>query len=161
MVQARWNACGDWETMMIQKDISGAIFSGESIHLVSENTHNLVDTQEDKVQCRWAERGLWQSFRIENYGGRAISSGDAVFLQAWTGQMLDVSGVDVSARWNDYGEWQRMIIEKAGNEDQAGKGEIFPGDVIFLRAHTGNYLDVGAGTSVQARWPERGVWQSF
>lgn len=65
-----------------------------------------------------------------------------------------VDGADVQARWTDYGNWQKMIIEKNGN------GAILPGDVIFLRVHTGKQIDV-SGTSVQARWSEKGLWQSL
>ncbi|CAE7390130.1 unnamed protein product [Symbiodinium natans] len=37
---------------------------------------------------------------------------------------------------------------------------IRPGDEVFLRAHTGYFLDVEADR-VQARWEDMGVWQSL
>jgi hypothetical protein len=35
---------------------------------------------------------------------------------------------------------------------------MYSGDSVYLKAHTGNYIDV-EGSSVQARWTERGAWQ--
>jgi len=35
-----------------------------------------------------------------------------------------------------------------------------PGDAIFLRAHTGNMIEV-EDAAVQARWPEQGTWQEL
>ena len=37
-----------------------------------------------------------------------------------------------------------------------------PGDLIFLKAHTGCYLEVQEeGSPVQARWEDLGVWQGL
>lgn len=40
------------------------------------------------------------------------------------------------------------------------KSCVSAGDVVFLRVFHGRYVDV-QGSSVQARWPEKGDWQSF
>lgn len=48
------------------------------------------------------------------------------------------------------------MIEKA-----SGVGEmIYDGETIYLRSHTGKYIDV-EGTSVQARYEEKGDWQAL
>merc|ERR1711988_577531 len=39
-------------------------------------------------------------------------------------------------------------------------GALFSGDFVHLLAHTGNRIEVEV-TSVQARWPEAGLWQTF
>jgi len=47
---------------------------------------------------------------------------------------------------------QRFVIENHGGR------AIFSGDAVYLKAHTGNQIDVSSEV-VQARWPERGDWQ--
>merc|ERR1711981_1408091 len=53
-----------------------------------------------------------------------------------------------------HGNWQAMSIVK-----EMG-GSVKSGDAVFLRAHTGAYIDV-SGESVQARWAEKGDWQKL
>merc|ERR1711998_632095 len=104
--------------MGIEVEAVGAVFSGDSIHLLA-HTGNRIEVEGTSVQARWSEAGLWQTFTIQNYGGRAIFSGDAVFLQAHTGMMVDVQDTDVQARWQDWGDWQRFFIQK-----KTGSGAI-------------------------------------
>merc|ERR1712093_960438 len=68
---------------------------------------------------------------------------------------MGVQDTAVRADWNDYGLWQTFIIQK-----KSGKGPVMPGDSIFLRAHTGKFIEVD-GVAVQARWNEEGEWQSL
>merc|ERR1712093_281264 len=68
---------------------------------------------------------------------------------------MGVQDTAVRADWNDYGLWQTFIIQK-----KSGKGPVMPGDSIFLRAHTGKFVEVD-GVEVQARWYEEGQWQSL
>lgn len=44
-------------------------------------------------------------------------------------------------------------------ENYGGRA-IYSGDTVFLKAHTGNFVDV-EGIEVQARWQDRGEWQRF
>merc|ERR1711907_571774 len=49
------------------------------------------------------------------HGSGAIMPGDSIFLQAHTGNLIDVQGTAVQARWSDTGDWQTLVIEKAAN----------------------------------------------
>merc|ERR1711881_830675 len=60
----------------------------------------------------------------------------------------------VQSRWVSRGNWQAIRIEKEMD------GSVNSGDVVFLRTHTGAYIDV-SGESVQARWDDRGEWQKL
>merc|ERR1711976_577180 len=117
--------------MRIEKEAVGALFSGDSVHLLA-HTGNHVEVDGEFVGARWPEAGAWQTFTIENYGGRIISSGDFVFLRAHTGLLLHVQDAAVLAMWSEYGEWQRFVIQK-----KDGNGPIMPGDSITLHANTG------------------------
>lgn len=152
-VSARWNDCAGWQTMVIETAqpavfISGAIVSGDLIHLAVPHTGNLIEIEGIIVQARWSERGLWQTLTIERKhgGGRVLFSGDTVFLRAHTGQLLDVQDVDVQAQWSDRRFSQEFVIER-----KDGPGAVLPGDSIFFRVHTGKRIDV-QGDRVQARW---------
>lgn len=41
------------------------------------------------------------------------------------------------------------------------EARVFYGDPFFLRAFYGRYVDVDGSTSVQARWGDKGDWQTF
>merc|ERR1712036_44893 len=71
LVQARWDDCGDWQAMRIEKEATGALFSGDSLHLIA-HTGNRLEVEGISVGARWSEAGLWQTFIIENDGGRVI-----------------------------------------------------------------------------------------
>jgi len=156
VVQARWEDCGVWQGLRIEKEIAGSVRSGDFVNLLA-HTGNYVEVESESVAARWNDRGDWQRLKIETFGGRGIFSGDRIFLTAHTGKMLDAEDAvsDVQARWHDFGGgWQTFVIEKIGG------GLIFPGDRIFLKASTGTFVDV-EGTSVRARWTEKGDWQSL
>jgi len=64
------------------------------------------------AQARWSDRGAWQRFIIQKNGGGTIFPGDAVFLEAYTGNLIDIEGTEVKARWTERGNWQTLVIEK-------------------------------------------------
>ncbi|CAK0843123.1 unnamed protein product [Prorocentrum cordatum] len=66
-----------------------------------------------------------------------------------------VTGDAVEARSDETGPTQELVVEKEAND-----GAIWPGDVVFLMAHTGKCIDV-QGDVVSARWPMHGPWQAF
>merc|ERR1711881_758887 len=123
VVQARWDDCGDWQSMLIQKEADGALFSGASIHLlahtgkrveVEAHTGALVDCESVTVQCRWRDWGAWQTFFIERKDGKgAVMPGDTIFLRAHTGKFIEVQGSTVRASWSEKGAWQSLVIEPA------------------------------------------------
>lgn len=153
-VQARWNECGDWQSLRIEREVAGALFSGDSIHLLA-HTGARVDVEVDFANARWDDKGTWQTFTIQNHGGRAIYSGDAVFLTAHTQAVLHVEDTAVLAKWTEYGAWQTFFLQRKN-----GTGPLMHGDTIFLRAHTGRFIEI-EGIAVQARWFEKGDWQSL
>jgi len=154
VIRARWNDCGDWQAMKIEREISGAIASGDRIHLLGHTGKRVDADPNGSVNARWSDTALWQTFTMYNYGGRNVFHGDAVFLKAHTGRLVHVEGTQVAAKWQEWGDWQRFIIHKRG------AGPIMPGDIIFLYAHNGKVVDV-SGTEVQARWADEGLWQSL
>jgi hypothetical protein len=155
VVRARWEECGDWQALKIEREVVGALFSGDSVHLLA-HTGNRIEVEGSSVAARWTEMGVWQTFTIQSYGGRALFSGDSVFVQAHTQKLLHVEwDAVVRADWSAWGEWQRLIIER-----KHGNGPVMPGDAVFLRVHTGNFIDV-EGVKVQARFQDRGLWQSI
>lgn len=50
--------------------------------------------------------------------------------------------------------WQTFTVENYGGR------VILSGDAVFLKAHTGKFIDV-QGVEVQARWSDRGNWQKL
>jgi len=154
-IRARWNDCGEWQSMKLEKEVAGALFSGSFINLLAHTGKRIEVDPSGSVHAHWSEKGIWQTFAIENYGGRNIVSGDAVFLKAHTGALVHVEQNVVRAKWNEYGNWQRFIIES-----KRGNGPIMPGSQVFLRAHTGKMIDV-EGVMVQARFSDKGLWQSL
>ena len=61
----------------------------------------------------------------------------------------------VRAQYDDQdGEWQELTIEKDS------EGVISSGDSIYLRAHTGNPIDI-EWEDAQARYNDKGDWQRF
>ena len=68
---------------------------------------------------------------------------------------IDIEDEDVRARYDDQdGLWQRLILEKDSD------GPILSGDSIYLRAHTGKYIDVETAVA-RARYDDHGDWQRF
>ena len=65
------------------------------------------------------------------------------------------------ARYDDQGSWQAFVIEKSDGRRMMAVGDsIYVGETIYLRAHTGKYIDV-EGTSVRARYDDKGDWQAL
>ena len=113
------------------------------------------------MQARYDDQGIWQGLIIEKADGGPVLSGDTVFFRTHTGYHLDVEGESVRARYDDQGAWQEFVIEKAGGRRMMAIGDsIYVGDTVYLRAHTGKYIDV-EGTSVRARYEEQGDWQAL
>lgn len=88
-----------------------------------------------------------------------IHLGDDVFLRSFRGTYLDVEGSAVQARWDDPGEWQRIKLCRADDSESSSvaessddsgsesasesvSGSLSDGDVVRLKAHTGDYLGV-------------------
>ncbi|CAJ1357630.1 unnamed protein product [Effrenium voratum] len=91
-----------------------------------------------------------------------VRPGDRIFLRAHTGRFLDVESDHAFARWEDTGDWQSLVIEKNPLVVESSDPTMFqPGDLAFLRAHTGCYLDVQDEGPVKARWVDLGVWQGL
>ena len=92
-----------------------------------------------------------------------IRPGDRIFLRAHTGCYIDVAEETAFARWDDTGDWQQLVIEKSPLVIEDTDPSLFyPGDLMFLKTHTGCYLDVqDEGSPVQARWQDLGVWQGL
>lgn len=99
-----------------------------------------------------------QRYRAERQRGE-IHHSSSIFLRAEiTGKCVDVEGIDVRTRWAEKLGWQTLEIQRDGG----GSGCLQEGDVVFLRTHTGKYIDVENGEKpVQARWDDRGLWQRF
>lgn len=163
VIRARWNDCGDWQAMKIEREVAGALFSGDYIHLLAHTGYRIEVDLSGSVHAQWSEAGVWQTFTLFNYGGRTISYGDTVFLKAHTGKLVHVEDTAVLAKWDDYGNWQKFTIVHKSEESEPEaerNGPVMPGDVIFLRAHTGKMIDV-TGIEVQARFFDEGLWQSL
>jgi len=88
----------------------------------------------------------------------ALRSGSSIYLRVnRTGHRIAVhEDESVHAEWDHQGDWERFVVEKAASE----RGDILTGDVIFLRAWTGNRITVQE-TSVHAHWDHQGEWQKL
>eukprot|EP00913_Durusdinium_trenchii_P022382 g21026.t1 len=75
-----------------------------------------------------------------------------IFLTNTNGFRLEVNGSEVTALSSHMGPRQELVIERNGAMSQP----IAVGDTIFLRAHTGNHIDV-VGETVKARFPRQGM----
>jgi hypothetical protein len=85
-----------------------------------------------------------------------IDSGDIVFLKSGSGfgNHIEAEMQFVHARWKQRAGWQALAIEKTGS------GAIHSGDTVFLKTHSGVFIDV-EGDEVRARFSERGTWQGL
>jgi hypothetical protein len=158
-VRARFDDCGLWQQMLLQRENPNAIFSGQLVYLKSVYTGRNIDVENTWVSARWQDHGALQKLTIDNLGGRVIYCGDIVFITAHTGKQLDVETSKVQARYQDRGKWQQFVIEKIDSVD----GPIFPGDRVFLRAHTGKFLHASKDDFdvVGATWADKGEWQTM
>jgi len=99
--------------------------------------------------------------------GRAVEAvrpGDVVYFRAHTGRHLEVEREQMRARWDDHGDWQAFAMEKSPLViDDSDANTFHSGDMVFLRAHTGSFVDVD-GQDVQARWADQNhgmKWQGL
>jgi len=99
--------------------------------------------------------------------GRAASPvrpGDSVYFRAHTGRHLEVERDEVRARWDDHGDWQIFALEKSPLViDDSDANAFHSGDLVFLKAHTGSFVDVD-GEDVRARWADQNhgsKWQGL
>lgn len=91
------------------------------------------------VMCVFDRHSKVQAFTIEKTAGGFIHQGDTVYLKSWQHFHLLVSGTIV--REIREGSWrpdQAFIIER----NVSGTGAIQVNESIYLRSHTGKYLDV-------------------
>lgn len=119
---------------------------------------DVVDTETSRIRSSW--QALSPSLEDDV---NLIRPGDRIFLRAHTGCYIEVAEEMAFARWDDTGDWQRLVIEKSPLVVEDTDPSLFhPGDLMFLKAHTGRYLDVqDEGSPVQARWQDLGVWQGL
>jgi subtilisin family serine protease len=113
---------------------------------------------------RWWYGGSPNELLYVDTSENAMVSGTSVYLLAHTGKHIEVTswwawwvgGGSVGARWFDRGNWQQFVIESSSGR------AIYSGDQVFLKAHTGYFLDSEAQSKpVQARSSDRGTWQTF
>lgn len=159
LVQARWQECGAWQKLVVQKDVPSAVPLGAEVFLKTHSGTHLDVGDGDHLQARWAHHGDWQKFVLETHAGHSIYPGDAIFLKsAHTGNHIHVDGDSkVGAAWHDQGVWQTLTLEKDTT------GPVCPGDNIFLKAWTGNHIDFqgDAAGVARARWNDKGSWQKL
>ena len=123
-----------------------------------EGPRETVDTETLRMKSSWQAKPI----SLED-DEDVIRPGDRIFLRAHTGCYIDVERDRAFARWDDPGGWQELVIEKSPLVIEDSDPHLFhPGDLIFLKAHTGCYLEVqDEGSPVQARWEDLGVWQGL
>jgi len=93
-----------------------------------------------------------------------LKPGDTICLRAHTGRYLAIFGEEVRAINCSCKEpAQRLIMEKSPLVVESTDSSTFhSGDMVFLKAHTGTYVDVqDSGRPVMARWKDLGTWQGL
>lgn len=144
-------------------DSYDVIRPGDNVRL-RMHTGSILDVRGDDVWVQNdADAGEGQALVIEKSplvvektDPSCFHSGDLAFFRAQNGCHLDLHchKCHWRARWHDYGAWQSIELTK--KED----GVLRAGDEVFLRTHTGAYIDVESD-SVRARWEDQGEWQRF
>ncbi|CAJ1366118.1 unnamed protein product, partial [Effrenium voratum] len=112
---------------------------------------NYLSVYDFKVTARASPKVGSAAFVVEKRSVGDIYHGDRIFLNSY-GLRLEVNDDEVSALKSVMGPRQELTIERSGPRSQA----IAAGDTIFLRAHTGNHIDV-VGETVKARFPRQGM----
>jgi len=108
---ARWHDKGAWHQWAIEREIGGAVRSGDVV-LLRDFRGNFLHAKGTDVFSEGHDRGLLQRFIIEKEGGEGkVCAGDAVFLKAHTGKYLDVHGTGVNASSPTAGSLQRFVVE--------------------------------------------------
>lgn len=100
----------------------------------------------------------------QNLDADQLKPGDTICLRAHTGRYLAVFGDEVRAISCSCDEpAQRLILERSPLVVESHDGSTFQsGDMVFLKAHTGKYIDVqDSGRPVMARWDDLGTWQGL
>merc|ERR1712196_203118 len=60
VVHARWNDCGDWQAMKIEREVTDALFSGDFIHLLAHTGKRVEIDGSSHRFCRWRlATGSW------------------------------------------------------------------------------------------------------
>lgn len=95
---------------------------------------------------------------------KLVRPGNTIYLQAHNRRRIDVEHDKVQARWTEKNSCQALTIEKSPLVLDNGDETMFrSGDLVFVKAHTGNYLDVD-GDAVSARWEDQNhgmKWQGL
>lgn len=152
LLRARWDLTGEWQTFRIEVEVRDAIQANGHITLAARLGNQRLDVSaKGEVRARWTSIGAWralvleadenlgpwsQSFAIAGGDGRAMHSGDKVTLWGANGKLVEAERDLVAARFSKQGLWQTFTIEKSGG------GTIRRGDIVFLKAHTGSYVEV-------------------
>jgi len=119
--------------------------------------------------------GIQAAFHIETEadGTDVIRKDDQNFLRAYTTMHIGVEGTAVQARRDEFDSQRRFIIERidppippppSSNTDPHGPDAIVAGETIYIRAHTGKFLEVwkGVGPSIRCDWDKKkGEFQEF
>ncbi|CAK9048612.1 unnamed protein product [Durusdinium trenchii] len=124
---------------------------GDTIFLRAYNG-NFLGVRDFKVNAKASPKASAEAFRVEKRSIGDIYHGDRIFLTNTNGFRLEVNGSEVTALSSHMGPRQELVIERNGAMSQP----IAVGDTIFLRAHTGNHIDV-VGETVKARFPRQGM----
>lgn len=117
---------GPWmHAFTIEGGDGRALYSGDSVALRAY-TGNLVDAGQDgsQLQARWPKPGGWQTFILQRkLGAGPVRPGDAVFLQAYNGNRVAVSGPEVHALASNKDEEGLLIIEAFNGSEQGPSGQ--------------------------------------
>merc|ERR1712232_435951 len=70
VVRARWDDCGDLQTLRIEREETAGIFSGDFVFMRAHTGKHVDVGGDGGVRARWEDRGDWQRLQIENWGGR-------------------------------------------------------------------------------------------
>eukprot|EP00435_Cladocopium_sp_Y103_P068736 s1007_g32.t1 len=124
---------------------------GDTIFLRAYNG-NYLGVRDFKVGAKSSRKESAEAFKVEKRSVGDIYHEDRIFLTSTNGFRLEVNGDQVSCLNAQRGPRQELVIERNGPMAHP----VAVGDMIFLRAHTGNHLDV-VGETVKARFPRKGL----
>merc|ERR1719258_184097 len=66
--QARWQSQGNLQSIVIEKQNGGTVYSGDTVYLKTYSG-NHIDVTDKAVQARWHDLGSWQALVIEKRVG--------------------------------------------------------------------------------------------
>jgi len=155
---------------------SGVLSSGDSV-VIKAPAGFFLSAQDGGVQATHEDDGnsTLREFILQKKGGGTLFSSDVISLKAAGSLFISVKGHQLFADTNETRVHQQdFTIEKELNGTSStvlnfGRNchkappsarEVFSDSSIFLRASTGNLVDVSEDVA-HARWPDYGGWQKF